>query len=224
MDLYKMIRSLLEDETNEAVGCITEFILSKGADFTVDPNENLIEFNWKSNYEYYDFSDEVSFYKFWIIKTALDQGEEIDMEDPYLSESFVNALLKNKRFEKLRKCVRNNTNKIQKVLDLSCDWESSALLVLDSITKYDFALPIKRVGIKDYMNYCTDRREEWIDVKEFDINEVLDQINVADYDAVIINDNPYEYEDDFPEYTQIVQKAKTLGFKQVIDVYKFYTE
>ena len=206
-----MTRSLLEKEADMA-GLITEFLLTKGAEFTVDRYVDTITPDWDDYYDY-EFRDENSFYKFWIIKTSIDMGEEFDMEDSYNVESFINALLSEKYFDKLRKFVRSR--RIHNILDLTCSgWDSHSLTILDSVAKYHYAPPIKRNGLKHYIDYCVGRRKEKVEIVEFDFKGVLDQINVEDYDAVIID----EYYSSDEKYEEFIEKVKTLGFKHVIEL------
>ena len=206
-----MTRSLLEKEADMA-GLITEFLLTKGAEFTVDRYVDTITPDWDDYYDY-EFRDENSFYKFWIIKTSIDMGEEFDMEDSYNVESFINALLSEKYFDKLRKFVRSR--RIHNILDLTCSgWDSHSLTILDSVAKYHYAPPIKRNGLKQYIDYCVGRRKEKVEIVEFDFKGVLDQINVEDYDAVIID----EYYSSDEKYEEFIEKVKTLGFKHVIEL------
>lgn len=207
-----MTRSLLEKEANMA-GLVTEFLITKGAEFTVDRYVDTITPNWNDYYDY-EFSDINSFYQFWIIKTTIETDEsELDMYDSYIAEGFVNALLSDKYFDKLRKYVRSK--RIHNILDLTCSgWDSHSLTILDSVAKYHYAPPIKRNGLKQYIDYCVRRRKEKVEIVEFDFKGVLDQINVEDYDAVIID----EYYSSDEKYEEFIEKVKTLGFKHVIEL------
>ena len=214
MHLYEMTRSLLEKEPS-MTGLVTEFLLNKGAEFTVDRYVDTITANW-NDYCEYDFSDENSFYKFWIIKTSIDMGEEFDMYESYNVESVFNALLSDKYFDKLRRYVRSR--RINRILDLSCGgWDSHSLTILDSVTKYHYASPIKRSGLKQYVDYCTNMRKEQGEIMELDFDGILDRINVNDYDAVIIDEyyrtSDAEYN---AEYDKFIERVKASGFKYVI--------
>ena len=196
-------------------GLVTEFLLNKGAEFTVDRYVDTITANW-NDYCEYDFSDENSFYKFWIIKTSIDMGEEFDMYESYNVESVFNALLSDKYFDKLRRYVRSR--RINRILDLSCGgWDSHSLTILDSVTKYHYAPPIKRSGLKHYVDYCTNMRKEQGEIMELDFDGILDRINVNDYDAVIIDEyyrtSDAEYN---AEYDKFIERVKASGFKYVI--------
>lgn len=202
-----MTRGLLENEP-EMAGLITEFLLTKGAEFTVDRYADAIETNWEEFSEY-SFIRQDSFYLFWIIKTSIEAGEFFDMEDSYNVESFMNALLNDRSFDKLRKSVRSK--RIHNILDLTYrGWCSPSLTILDSVAKYHYAPPVKRNGLKQYIDYCVNRRHASVEIIELDYEHVLDQINIEDYDVVII-DACYEDE--------CIKKVMTLGFKHVIEVF-----
>ena len=215
MHLYEMTRSLLEKEPAMA-GLVTEFLLNNGAEFTVDRYVDTITTNW-NDYDEYDFSNEDSFCKFWIIKTSIDMGEEFDIYDSYNVESVFNALLSDKYFDKLRRHVRSR--RINRILDLSCGgWNSHSLTILDSVTKYHYAPPIKRSGLKQYVDYCAKMRKEQGDIMELDFDGILDRINVDDYDAVIIDEYYYTSDAKYnAEYDKFIERVKAAGFKYVIN-------